>query len=156
MAANAKERGNILWHALGKIAGKLSDRDKLPEGTHRVYLEITGQVGRGAKLELGPIEGELTVAGTQPTTQTGHADLVEVCALLLSKLPAATQARLLDELPRQFERAGHSLTVDPVLVKSVEAMLGRMRWSTASTKRGNVVFRPANLPATTPQTTKAK
>lgn len=141
MALSPQHRLNVLWHALKYLAGKAADREELPCGDHKLSVAIHARVGR-AELALDTIEGELVVAGDQPTSSSSSPNTAHVCAVILSKLPPAKALKLLDELPRDFEAAGGELPhVDPVRIKQVQAMLSRLRSKTPATRKGNVVFR---------------
>lgn len=139
MALSAKQRLNVLWHALSSRAKKLADRDQLEPGTYRVAGAVNATVGRAVIADV--FAGDLIVGDAQPTTSSSGPDYAHLCALLLSKLPPAKAQRLMDSLPRDFETHGTLPHVDPERVKEVEHLFSLLRSKRTVERRGNVVFR---------------
>ena len=135
---------NIIWHSLGKIAGKEAVRDDLSDGaSHSLSLAISGEID-GDKFAPIKLTAYLIAGHASHRASTVTPDVPRLVAAILAKLNDRTREAILRDLPNEFEQAGNELPdVPDALVEKVEAMLARLRAKVTAAVRGAVSCRYA-------------
>jgi hypothetical protein len=137
-AARTAELESHLWAGVGYLSKKRTVRDHLTPGETRVAGVIAGTVGRSV-VEL-PFCGRLIVGDDQAAASSSAPDTSHVVAILLDRLGDGDRDRLLATLPREFEAAGELPDVPAERIDQAAELLKRLRSSTMTARRGNVVF----------------
>ncbi len=129
----------VCYLALGKIAPKRGDRDKLIAGTtYDVDLQITGKVGRRAVSE--EIAGTLVVGEDQVRNASVACDQAELLACVAEALPKAGRDRLFKKLRELHAAHGTLPAVDSGILAEAKALLTELRSTKVTEVRGNVTF----------------
>ena len=130
--------GHVVWATLHKVGQKQLKPAELEQGArHAVVLEIRGTVDGQAFIQS--INSVLAVGYEQQKSSSVNPQVVELVALMLSKLNRATQKRILEDVPREFVENDRQLPhVNSRLVDQTDRMLTRLRRSKTVTARGAI------------------
>jgi hypothetical protein len=136
VAADARA---VCYLALGKIAPKRGDRDKLMAGTtYDVDLEISGKVGRKHVVES--LAGTLIVGEDQVRNVSTACDQAELLAYAVAGLDKPARQRLFKLLREAFRDTGSIPSVDSDVLADTKALLTELRSTKVTDVRGNVTF----------------
>lgn len=139
-ACTAADRLAICWSALGKVAGKRSNRDLLTDGAaYPVDLEISGKIGRGCVSDR--VVGTLHVGEEQRSSTSSACDQAELLACVAAALTKPQRDRLFTALAEGFHETGALPTPrDPNVVAECQLLIGKLRATVEKINRGNVTF----------------
>ena len=129
----------VLYAELKYLSGKRTRRNLLTPGDTKITVTITATVGRSQVEQT--FAGTLQVAGNSTAAASCDPDPSHVVAYLLGTMSAAARARILAELPVEFEKNGGELPpVTPEGLTEAGDLLTRLRASVNRAKKGAVVF----------------
>ena len=129
---------SVVWAALEKVGCKEKQLDDLQDGSnHDLALTIEGTVnGNTFRQALSSV---VAIGHEQTRISSVTPQVPELIALILSKLNAATQNRLLDDIPEEFEENENQLPeCDQELLQRTHEMLRRVRATKMVKARGPI------------------
>lgn len=137
-----------VWEAVGKIAGKESRRDDIPDGSaHKIELylaaKIDGQIYRQG------FTANLTVGHGSTRAASSLPNMGEVLGHVLAQLNGATREAVLAKLPEIYAANDGKLPEVPAeIAAAADGMLEKLRASKTQTVRGpvSVKYDPAAAP----------
>jgi len=127
----------VLWAAIEKIGHKELNADQLTEdSSHEVRLKLSGTVD-GRPFEQA-IESVVEIGPRHEKSSSVNPQVGELIACILSKLNAATRARILADIPAEFMELGKMPKSRPDLVAETKSMLKKLRSVKIVNARGPV------------------